>query len=203
MLWYLLATIYILLFVMMLLKKRVSPYAIVAIGFVLILISKWTAMLVSYDGELCDILQLCRKVADTTSVGGMLRGAFYLPCGMLLCNNKIPMRISNILFVLRFSTSCLVGNEWGKHILLIASSVALFCLAEKMNLKNHKNYYLIRKMSTMMYLAHMYVWSLYYKIVYGERTYGVDCFVFTFLISIAISYLDIIIKTNIKKLKQG
>ena len=43
----------------------------------------------------------------------------------------------------------------------------------------------------------MYIWTLYYMIAYGKKTFGFDCFVVTLILSVILSYLY----TRVKDIK--
>lgn len=67
-------------------------------------------------------------------------------------------------------------------------------------LMDHPVYHKLRKMSTIMYLIHMYIWSIYYKVLYGEKTYGLDSFIITSLCGcvVALLYLKVINKFKMR-----
>lgn len=65
----------------------------------------------------------------------------------------------------------LIGN-----FSVIFYSVALFNIAKRVKLKDSKIYPSLRNYSTTMYFIHLYIWTFYYKIVYGTKTYGWDSF---------------------------
>ena len=69
------------------------------------------------------------------------------------------------------------------------ASIGLFGVVESFDLEDAPIYSFVRSMSTVIYFIHMYVWSVYYKIVYGEVTYGTDCFIVTTGICLAISVI--------------
>ena len=74
-------------------------------------------------------------------------------------------------------------------ILTIYSSVCFFSVIEGINISNNNIYAKLRSISTTMYLTHMYVWTIFYMIVYGDKTFGMESFaatvVGTLLIGIA------------------
>lgn len=55
----------------------------------------------------------------------------------------------------------------------------------------------MRKISTIVYFIHMYAWTGYYMLVYGTKTYGIDTFIATSVISVLISGAWILIKSKV------
>lgn len=77
----------------------------------------------------------------------------------------------------------------GFELLRLISTVGLFCvvIGIKIGKDDSQIYITMRKTSTYIYLIHMYVWTIYYMIAYGQKTYGIDCFLVTSIVSIVIS----------------
>ena len=102
---------------------------------------------------------------------------------------KLPLRGWTVLFVTTFIANFIIGNFTISSLLLVISSVALFGIILEIKLKDNSNYLMMRKLSTVIYLIHMYVWTFYYMIVYREKTFGWDCFIVTTLISFIIGLM--------------
>lgn len=49
-------------------------------------------------------------------------------------------------------------------------------------------------MSTVVYFTHMYIWTIYYMLIYGETTFGIDCFLVTAGVSLFIAFLYVYLK---------
>ena len=83
---------------------------------------------------------------------------------------------------------------------LLISIFSLFNILRNTENNADINWRFIRKMSTVTYFTHLYVWTVCYSLIYGKKTYGFEIFVITtlitFVLSIIISYL-----TEIKKCK--
>lgn len=127
----------------------------------------------------------------------MLKGTIFIVTGMLLSSREISMKMSLTMFVIFFVCGCFLKG--------IALSVirALFCIflfitVLNIKLKDKPIYAILRKISTIMYFIHLYVWTFYYIIVYKEKTYGLDNFFITVCVSIAISIIYIFIKESRK-----
>lgn len=188
MLWYLLSTIYAAVFVLICLKRHFSPNVIFALGVILLFISISLDAFVQFEGGLPALLQLAKNlVVLTIGNGRILRGSFYIPCGMLLANKKSDVRIHVIVFLAGFIMSCMISSSFVKSVLLAVYAVALFRTVSAIKLENLSFYPILRKMSTIMYFIHMYIWTFYYSLIYGEKRYGADSFLVTATVSIMIS----------------
>lgn len=88
-----------------------------------------------------------------------------------------------------YTANVIIDNSGISAILVAVSAIAFFEIVKGINLVNSGFYKIVRKMSTVIYFIHMYVWSFYYKFFYGEKTYGLDCFAVTICISIVIAFI--------------
>lgn len=113
---------------------------------------------------------------------------------MLLANKKVPKKYYVFAFIVGMIGNIAFGSSTLSLIMVALSAIGLFGIVKSINLPDATIYPYMRKMSTVIYFIHMYVWSFYYKIVYGEKTYGMDSFLATALISLVISgiYVGII-----------
>ena len=186
MLWYLLSAIYALIFILICLRCRVSPYVILAAGIIILFIGAGLDVLMPSEAVLSVFLQQLRKfISHTIANGRVLRGAFYIPCGMILARKKPNLWISGIVFLAAFTGRCMISPVFIKSILVAVYAAALFTVTVRIKLKNSELYPILRKMSTVMYFTHMYVWTFYYFIVYlhlGKTNYGADSFFVTTVI---------------------
>ena len=66
---------------------------------------------------------------------------------------------------------------------------AFFTLVMAIQLKDHRLYPTLRKISTDMYLMHLYVWIIYSALMDGEKRYGFDSFLVTTVVCFAIGWL--------------
>ena len=190
MLWYLLSTIYALIFIIICLKNHSSLIQITVYGSFIMIISILIDCLMNSTSVSAFPLRILQTVIGKTIVNGrILLGLFYIPLGMLLWYKRIRIKYSLFAFILSFTTSCFVQNIFVSSLLRIVNSVALFSAVTKVNLPNAPRYAIYRKISTVMYFIHMYIWTLYYSIAYGKKTYGFDCFVFTLILSVILSYI--------------
>lgn len=200
MLWYLLSSIYALFFVWTCLKRHISPYLILTGGIILLLIGAGFDILEQTDTDLPSLLRQLKWLLSVTIANGrILRGAFYIPCGMVLANKKFKTNvwINGIVFLVAFAGRCMISSVFIKSILVAVYAVALFRIVVEIKLKNSDLYPILRKMSTVIYFTHMYVWTFYFAIVYnrfGKENYGADDFFVTITICLFIACVYIFIR---------
>lgn len=202
MLWYLLSAVYSIVFILICLKRRLSPNFILAAGAVFILIGFGFDMLVQTDFPLPFALETLKKIVSVTiAKGRIFQGAFYIPCGMIIANKKFGggyLVACSIALPASFAVNCVISAAPLNSILTVISAVSLFVIVKNINLKDSGIYPKIRKASTVMYFIHMYVWTFYYSIVYGKKTYGADCFLVTAGICFAVACVYIFVQDYIK-----
>lgn len=92
MLWYMISAIYALGIIYLLLKIKVNPWAITALGLVFILCGAALDMLSGTTNDISPAINFIRKLMwATTGNGKVFRGLFYISFGMLLTKIKIPV----------------------------------------------------------------------------------------------------------------
>lgn len=191
-LWYLLSTIYSLFFIILLIKSRISPKGLLIASMSFSLISFGAIWFSSINIPLSTSLLLlhkviCYSIPNIRILGGMI----YIPLGMLLAHNKLNLRVSILLFTAGFSFRCYFENETVDLILLVLTTIGFWGIINQIKFSNNNISQVLRISSTVIYLIHMYVWTFYYMLVYKEKTYGLDSFLITSLISAALSFLYI------------
>lgn len=93
-LWYLLSTIYALLVILYILKKRNSPKHLVLLSITASIFSVGLSALVGYEGNMPFVLQTIKKlVSYSISNGRIISGMIYIPIGMLLARNQSKRQI--------------------------------------------------------------------------------------------------------------
>lgn len=192
-LWYLLSTVYACLFILIIYKLGGSHKTVVGLGFAVVLIAFATSHLVAFEGNLPKVLDLYASVVRHTTINGRIFfGLFYFPFGMSLGKKEIPLPIAIILFAAGFIGRCIfIDNIFISYIFLLMCSVGFFSLVLRVNLKDSKVFFSLRKSSTIVYLIHMYVWTAFYLLVYHQKEFGAIPFAATAALSIMISYLYI------------
>ncbi len=179
MLWYLLSTIYALLIIALLLKKRTTPKIIWILGVVLLLVG------IGID--------------NLETKGRLFQGVFYLFSGMLLAHKPLPLKLNGVLFLGGFLANCVISNGIASQFLVLASSIGLFGLTLVVPLKNSPIYPILRSTSTGLYFLHMWIWTLYNKLTVNADIWGMDCFVVAVIGCIVLSLLYIGVRKLLSK----
>lgn len=90
MLWYMISAIYALGIIYLLLKIKVNPWAITALGLVFILCGAALDMLSGTTNDISPAINFIRKLMwATTGNGKVFRGLFYISFGMLLTKTRV------------------------------------------------------------------------------------------------------------------
>lgn len=198
MLWYLLSTVYALIFIMICLKKHASLIRINVYASIIMIVSISIDCLMNSSSVLALSLGIVQKVIRNSIANGrILHGLFYIPFGMLLWYKRINIKYSLAAFILSFAARCFTQNVVVSSLLGIVNGVSFFSAVKEVDLPNAPRYATYRKISIGMYFTHMYIWTLYYTIAYGKKTFGFDCFVVTLILSVILSYLY----TRVKDIK--
>ncbi len=201
-LWYLLSTIYALLLLIFLLKKKVSFKRIIIIGVIIFLISVAITYLTGYTGSLPMPVLIIQKLFKwSIREGRIFSGMFYIPLGMYFSNQRIPNWVSWLLMIFGYIANVIIADESISTLLVAISSIAFFDIVKNLSLPDSGFYKTARNMSTVIYFIHMYVWTFYYLLVYGEKTFGFDCFAVTSCICIIVAFTYVKIKESKKQMQ--
>ena len=122
--------------------------------------------------------------------------------GIYLAHKPAGSFTNWILLLMGVLLKYFVNNVLGS-IILAAMMMGLFGVVVNVKLKNNKIYLLLRNMSTIIYFIHMYVWSVYYKVVYNKKTYGWDSFLVTTIVSVIIAFIYLKAMQAIRKSNAG
>ncbi len=193
-LWYLLSTIYALLFIMLMVRHNVNIKIILCAAFVFFIVSVVLNYLSLYEGTLAVPFYIIQKLLNMRILNGrILTGLFYIPLGIYFSKKKLPVCLSWFLMIGGYVANIVIDSSSVSSFMLAASAIGFFEIIKDINLPDSSFYQTVRKMSTVIYFIHMYVWSFYYKFVYTEKTYGLDCFVVTVCscVIIALIYVKI------------
>lgn len=199
-LWYLLSTIYALFVIWFALKMKRAPIILAVISITAHLLSVGITELVNYQGDLPAIFGVAQKlIKGSITNGRILSGMVYIPIGMLLAHKQIPKQINWLVFMIGFVSNCYIDHSIVSRYLLIITAVSFFGIVEAVRLKDKAVFSYLRNMSTSIYLTHMYIWTFYYKIVYGGKTYGLDSFVITACVAAAIAAACTVVEKKIRR----
>lgn len=191
-LWYLLSTIYALVFILILIYFKITPKNAIIFSSIIFLISIGIDYLSAYADNSNTFLELFIKMIKVSiGSGRILTGLFYLPLGSFLFQKQPNLKVSWSMLVSGYLLNVFVQNSYWSSFFVAISSIGLFCVINTITLPDSRVYPFVRKMSTIIYFLHMYVWSFYYALVYGEKTYGVDCFLVTIVICLAVSAVTV------------
>lgn len=94
-------------------------------------------------------------------------------------NSGIVLLIAG--FIVNVFKDGLVGN-----LSLMICSIDLFEIIWKIQIK--KDFHIFRMLSTDIYFMYLYVWSVVYTILYGEKLFGLNMLLLTTIISILLPY---------------
>jgi surface polysaccharide O-acyltransferase-like enzyme len=198
-LWYLLSTIYSLLFIIFLLKRKQSLKTITIIGAILFLLGIGLTYISDYTGQEVMIINVIKRILSLTiSSGRIFSGMFYIPMGMMFSKKSLTSSYCWILLLAGYIINVLITQPHISSILISLSSIGLFGIVSSISFKDSIVYPFIRKMSTVIYFIHMYVWSIYYKLIYNHKTFGLDSFFVTAIISSMIAIVYLLLKKRYK-----
>lgn len=201
-LWYLLSTIYALVFVLILQYLKLSHKKVIIVSTVVFLISIGIDFLVAYNGNSNIFVELLIKMIKVSIASGRIfTGMFYIPLGIVLSRRQPNLAVSWSMLIGGYLLNILVKINFLNSVFLAISAIGLFCVINSFVLPDSKIYPFVRKMSTVIYFIHMYVWSFYYMLIYGEKTYGLDCFLITIAICLILSAVSVAIMNMYNKNK--
>ena len=187
MMWYLLSAVYALLFVLLLLKLNVKENTWMLWGVFIYLFACFLDYIAtgSLAGTKMDAV-ISPILRYTVLNGRVLRGLFMLPLGMYLSKFKDCMPVGILLFV----AGSLIGlTDLFDPLAIVMTGVGIFMIARALKLPNIGIWKAFRKMSTVIYFIHMYVWSITCIILHIELTRGVVMYVITSVISSLIALM--------------
>ena len=189
-LWFLLSSIYSLIVILFFIKKFKKPEYLIILSAVASIICVGVIAFAYYEGTYSPALENLRPfVMLTTGTARLFQGLVYIPIGMLLSRKKLPTALSVLMLLAAGIVHFFVNNEYVSGYLTIMASIGLFGLIECLSLKDNAIYAKLRTYSTIIYLIHMYIWTFYYMIVYGQKTYGADGFLVTSALALVIAIL--------------
>lgn len=198
-LWYLLSTVYALILVMALFRFRLNVKKWIIVVSSILGLSIFMDEIAAYSKVLPTVLHLFRTLVALTTVNGrILQGAFFIPIGILMGNKNMSLWKCLVLFTGCFCANFFIENTAISTILTYVCGVALFGILLHINLKEHYIYIILRKLSTDIYLIHMYIFSFYCSLIHKEVHFGLDSFLVTAILSLALGLLHLRFATKKK-----
>ena len=185
-LWYVLSSIYAMIVIYIILKffrKRTN--------LMLVLLSAFSVFV--YIG-----LHIISGRNDVISSVRLLHGCIYMPIGILIYEYRQKLLSIRIIIwpltALFLSLTSIVFQyvcdvRVIQDIIIVGLATALFVSIICLKSCGEKNTSSYRKISTYIFYLHLYIWTAYYSLVYGEKHFGMDSFIVTCISTIVVSYI--------------
>lgn len=186
MLWYLLAVIYGLCIILFFVKCGFSLGEIVIAG----LFIRWIGAIIdwitlnTFDTSALNCMG--EIIDETIKTGRLFSGVFFIALGGGL--RKIKLRNWVGIFFIAFGV---LFERIGIYpdLIMTITSVGILIFSSTLKFKDSVIFPFMRTMSTVIYFIHLWVWTIYYKIMFGEITYGMQCFVTVMIVSLFVSFM--------------
>lgn len=183
-LWYLLALLYAVAMIWFLKDKKVSIYIITIVALLFFVMNEGLLWLgESANGVMTQVAKIYQYIFNK---GGVFTGVIYVCMGMLMAQKKqviskwICIGGLIIINIIQMSTNIHVSN-----CLNIVESAFFFMLVLQIRLPEWKYYKMCRKASTIVYLSHLWFFSIYTIVIIQEpNKLGIDSFLVTAIMSI-------------------
>ena len=189
-LWFLLSSFYSLIVIFFFIKRKKKPESLIIFSILASIISVGVLSFAYYEGSYTPPIESLRHLVHwTTGTPRLFTGLVYIPLGMLLSRKRLSPKINSLMLAVAVIIHFFTDSGLLSGYMTIVASIGLFGLVEHISLKDNAIYTRLRSCSMVIYLIHMYVWSFYYMIVYGQKTYGPDGFLVTAGLSLVISIL--------------
>ena len=194
-LWYLLSMFYALVIIWILLKLKVSIKPILLIGFAIFLFggSISTAEASESTFIIDRFFRLFKKI--TAMDGTFFSGLFFLTLGIFLADNEITLPQSIVMTLIGI-IACFLKSPVFIYIVLCA--LGFFGIAINIKLPDSPVYSIIRQISTVMYFIHLWIWTVWYMVTSGKKTYGMTSFLATAIISTVIGLIYALVKRSLR-----
>ena len=194
-LWYLLSALYGLLLIRLWIKRYKSIDKILIYGTIIYVLGQNLVVFCGIDNsELPKFAVIMQKVFN--GVGRLATGVFYISLGLCLSQHNLEMykRSKSILLLLvGVLLSGLVSSLYLplKYVTIIFCAAGIFLITIRTNLPNISFYRHLRTSSMVIYFTHMWVWTIIYATMYGQRkaVYGMDLFVYTCIGTLLLSWI--------------
>lgn len=218
-LWYLLSTIYSILFLYIFYKKEINKYFLLISSMILFIIGAAITSFFETQANLVltmeknTLLTIWRSIFGET--GRLLYGPFYIVSGLFLYKKILNVNnLSFLIFIVEF-----IFGFWITFLsnglitilsqaLLTSGLVGILATLEEKNIifkraKTKKVSWKYRKISIVIYFMHMWLFTIFCKLRWWKEQgvqYGMEAFVVTTLLSILLGI--IIVKLNNNKINR-
>lgn len=186
-LWYLLALIYALAAIRFLVKRGLKPMAVSAIAFVVYAVSEmmvWLEKNIDLIGGAAQKLVFLYQYVFNS--GGVFAGMIYVSAGMLIAyyGVRIPKWIGVCAIIAINFGKFFTQAEISRIIMPVEVSI-LFASLLTVELKDSGIWKTCRDISTVVYLSHLMIFSIYTILILGNpNKLGLDSFLVTLIFSI-------------------
>ena len=183
-LWYLLGTIYGLLFIMLMIKLQLPKWSMLLCGYALYWLSLYIDANVLNADQFNGVTGLLLKtVLHTIRNGRLLTSVLFITIGMLIARSKwlihVDMQYRILFFVYILAWFMIRPEGYGQWFVKPAVVFyGMWCLSA-IQVESKPIFAKLRETSTIFYFTHMlfvFLWSLYTGEMYPE---GLSCFAFT------------------------
>lgn len=185
-LWYLLSTIYGLSFLYFLSRKNASMTCIILCSVCAFFCGSALSYLFAHVEILpTPMSNLTELMSHIIFPERLVKGFYYISMGMFAYHRRFSNKMGGIFVVLSI-LSVLIQNALLDIPFLLFSGLGIFVLAVNFQSQSKPIFPLLRKLSTVMYFLHMYVWTFYYTMAFGKKNFGLDSFLITTVVCIVL-----------------
>lgn len=178
-LWYLLGIVYTMCLLIFLWKKGKSLDSIIVCALTIRLVETALELFLTEGQTLPGRLgSLAAKVDWALGGDNVLAAGFYFPIGVYLAKHPLSKGVSLTMALTGTAYGLLSGSGNTLAALGIVSSLTM------VELKDRPIYPVLRKISTAVFLDHMYAYTLFYFVVYGRKTEGPAAFLGSWVLSV-------------------
>ena len=196
-LWYLLSSVYAFVFLFFCFKRNVNSKKMITIIFLIIVLkSLFDYYEVNYvNFNMIFIVKVIRKTIRNFRI---FNGIVFIPIGTKLKKIKVPFKINTFLFFLSLLLDYYIKNIIVSEYISIITIISLFNFVKELNLKKSIIYIYFRKISSIIYYIHMYIFTIYSLIRYKKINFGFEMFLVTSILSFVFSIMYIFISKKIE-----
>lgn len=191
-LWYLLSVIYAFLILSVIFRRKASPWALLLMilcSYQLYNMGNYYAYVTPATAAQTTLNSL---VLNTIQNGRIFQAGIYIPLGILL--ERYPLKHKQIYplflfiaFAAKMKDFSLTSYGSLFYDILMVSGLFLCCAL--VHTASSAKYKRMRKISKLVFLIHMFVYTVYYLLHYGQMAYGIDCFIMTTAISMILAFV--------------
>lgn len=198
--WYLLSTIVTVVVIIIMTRMKVKPEGLMILSVIGFICTYILHKVPELGGSLPFVLRAVRKILEYNLINNrVFYGFVYIPIGMCIFRHKIPVIINWIMMIGGFAANIFINGVGADIFLAIVPAVGLFGIVETIRLSDKKVFPFLRRMSTYIYLVHMYMWTFFYVFFLGGEAYGLIPFVFTSILSVLVALIIVGVKGCLRK----